>query len=418
MRRFRTGATMLLAVLVVLSGCTVVDISSETTPTPAPTTPSETPSEGPPSASNGTVTIQGDDPPFDADWAFTRTWALLDADGPPPTVLIGSPDEFETATPHWGGEFTELLGVTPSNSRAEPETEVDGFATADRIVLTWEGDPNPAVAESIYVHELVHVIQYRSTPLETDVDARDERWSSTDDRLLETALLEGAAGYTEAEYADRYIDDSLGYEPPLGVARYANASGTERLALAPYHFGHEYAIDRLDHPREHHELYEDPPMTTSELLDGDPDSDAPYPRIEMSVTADEWESAERDRMGQLYLRVVLSELHSEEEAANATSGWVDDVRVTVESDDQKAHALAVRWDTDDDAAAFADAMETHLEAEFDREHEGCEPECAFAVEQPDDRTTVVLVGAASFVENASVSVDDDNVTVAGPGESS
>lgn len=400
----RTGTVLLLlaagvgiAGSVLLPGVPPTEMSGPTaTPTEAVRSDGDAPSQ---------VPVRGGELPFDPDRTYAGTAELLGADLPPPVVVVTTPDDASSAdNPLIHGSFHSLLGIDADDAH---RAEVGGYALDDRAVVWFDDDADPDRVEWALVHEFVHTIQYRTGSVgQLDESLPDDRRGTTDRWLVEWSLFEGVAVYTADEYGDRHLDA----DPDLAHERYPDATAVDRLRWAPYYVGSQYAANRLDEPVDHHELYEQPPKTTSQLLRGEAASNATLPPVEVGVESERWTTTRRDSMGELYVRIVLADAVGDERAAEAADGWANDERVTVADGDRTGHVWVLRWESEADAETFSNAMGRTLDVQLERDHDACGEQCAFTVTRSGYRT-VVLLGSESFVNAANVTVTEDSVTI-------
>jgi hypothetical protein len=215
--------------------------------------------------------------------------------------------------------------------------------------------------EIVLSHEIVHLLQHRDTPQVFDAT----HWMDQDDAgtAVQTAfegdathygfasLLVGTQGAlpepdelrreVEAEYASRKS------------GAWAEAPALLRLTLAlPYTRG--YPLSRAEGTK----LLEDPPASTEQVLHAD------RRRAEFAV-ADlaplvkalpaGCASLGQNTLGELGIWVLLQDLGADADSAVASEGWDGDRYLAARCGERLAFAWWTSWDSEADAAEFADA---------------------------------------------------------------
>jgi hypothetical protein len=100
-------------------------------------------------------------------------------------------------------------------------------------------------------------------------------------------------------------------------------------------------------------------------------------------------------------------------AAAAAAGWGADRLIQFDHrDHDTAYAWVLRWDDPDEADEFAAAMTDYLDARGDRTAgHWTDGDATFALHRVDDETVVVLAGPEPFVDNATATGSNADVTV-------
>lgn len=439
MRRF----VLLAALLVVAAGCNAPGSPATDTPNPASNTPvpttDATPSAQPtteptsddgttdatPSARTETATPsadrlasgytfspEGGEFPFDHRLTFARTALLLDRpDAEPPGTVLIQPRE-DVTFPTTSSDFTRTLRLGEP-----PEAAVlPAFTNGETITMSAELNERPAFAEATFAQESAHVVQFGE-----NVDRRLQREvvsgprPTVDEAQVIRSVFEGAAVYTEAAYQRQYLDRDRTRIGSLR-AEYLNATGSARISFGLYHFGTQYVADRVDEPADTWDVYDSPPETTEQLLHGQTPDEEPVRDVDVTAETDRYGEVTRaeTRMGELFLRTTLATNLSESVAARGADGWGTDRRLVFtppEGDDPTAYAWVHRWDDPSNATEFRAVMGAYLNATADRRVERVDGTRRVVWTAGDDRyrlvrvapeTTVLLMGDAAFVRNATV----------------
>jgi hypothetical protein len=405
MRRTRLLATLAVALAVVFAGCSGAETDAATT---VETTTPETPAETADATARATtaaddraeVTVRGGDLPVDETDAFHRVQELMGTDVRPQPVEVRNLTELEGYQP---GQFPLYRYLGIGNLSVDPD-EPGGVTTTGGTAYVHPGNGTDAEVERVLVHEYVHMIQYRANMLPW-LNAVEQPRLTHDLLQTRVALVEGGAVYVTEAYADRYLDgvDPVGYY----ADRYRNGTTSAKYFYARYHFGYEYVSDRVDSPADLATVYGERPNTTEQLLHGrSPGDEPPAPLAVTSNATDEWSVTENDTMGELFVRVALRSELDAGTARSAATGWDNDALYgfTTGGEDP-GFAWTLRFDSAADADEFASAA-----SDFADRRSGAS-DAAYRVERVDDETAVLLFGNPRFVENATVSGSNANVTV-------
>ncbi|USZ69171.1 hypothetical protein NGM10_05380 [Halorussus salilacus] len=410
----RQVTTMALALLVVLAGCggaggPATDATETTEPTTHSTDATEQTNETSTDVTTETTTersgresveVTGGNLSVDQTEVFWRVQELLDTDVRPRPVEVRNLTERKEYAP---GRLPVLRYLGVENVTLDPD-EPGGLATPDGKVYVHPGDGSSAEVERVLAHEFVHLIQYRASMLPW-MSAIDQPRLTHDRLQTRLTLMEGGAVFVTDAYAEQYLDDQ---DPAERIAdRYEDGSAGAKYFYARYHFGYRYVDDEIDSPTNLASVYEDGPNTTEQLLHGyAPDEEPP---ADLSVSVNEsgtWSTTENDTMGELFARTTLQSELDAETARGAATGWGNDVLYGfTKGDEDPGFAWTLRMDSPDEADELESAATTFAE---ERE---AGSDAAFRVERVDDETVVLLFGNPSFVESASASGSNANVTV-------
>jgi len=360
------------------------------------------------------VEVTGGQLAADPGLVFARTELLLGVNVTPVESVVVRPEGEMALDSTRTTAFQELVGVTYRGDR-DSLVAAASVEHPSRIAVNerFAGDPGFA---DVLAHEAVHVIQIRQGDVATvgrNVPRSDADRFTTDARLVRLALIEGAATYAQTAYWEAYVNEGVPPDRSVG-RRYANATGAERLWLAPYHFGVEHVDRTVDDPEELDDVYEDPPRTTADLLAGTRDEQLDELRV--AVDAGNWTELSRDRMGELFLRVMLATYLSDREAAAAADGWRDDRLVELSAGPKQGYAWVVGFEDGPAAGDFAGAFEATLESRGARTENGGLRlgDDAFRVVPAGRDTVVVLLGDPGFVNGTTIERDADGIVVSPP----
>lgn len=347
--------------------------------------------------------------PIDVYRTYDRTATLLESDEEMPDVEVWDMDELLSDTYESRQDaFQERLNMTETNVDTE---NARGLAYAEDRVVVDPNDAGVADVEQTLVHEYVHSIQYAEgwVPDTRGIDL--ETQTSTDFTQVHLALMEGGAVWVTDTYSETHQEDDVRLQSERLAHEYETAPDGDRFFRAPYHYGTSYVDERVDDPAEIQEVYANPPTTTEQLLhDLDPGEEEPT-GLEVETNAEDWTVDERDRRGELFVRVVLETELPHDEAAEAAAGWGDDELVALSGDDERGYVWVLHWDSADDADGFESAFETVLDERTDEDADRT------TVDRLDDRTVIVTVGSDAFREAVEVSGSDTDVEIASDGES-
>ncbi|KPN31294.1 hypothetical protein SY89_02037 [Halolamina pelagica] len=389
---------VLACTLLVLAGC-----GGAIAPGPTPTEPAAT-----------GVAVDGD-LPVEPTPVFLRVLNLTGERAEAPAVTVESaPRASAPDLP----QFPVALGITPHNEsdptgphvRTHAATAIDGESVT---VYEWALDA-PELTETTLAHEFVHVVQFRHGWDEAALrrQARVGGGLSYDGATTYALLREGAATYAQTAYERRFLPDrrsSMAHQE----AAYENASAYARLLLARYHFGAEYVAERVDSPAGLETLHRDPPTSTEQVL-----HDSQDPVANLTLKTEEtgsWVERDRDRQGELFLRIALRTELNRSSAVGAAHGWGNDRRVTFVREDEVATAWVLRWDDAANASEFAVAFTEYLDAKATAEDglwRGDDVNATYRVERVGDETVVVYLGDESFVRSATATASGDgDVTI-------
>ena len=331
----------------------------------------------------------------------------------------------------WRGAFV-VDGETDVNRAFDDlyGDSVQGYYSSDRIVLVTDGSDEIRVDRGTLVHELVHALQDQRFGL-------DRYGETIDERRAEEGVLEGEANYVPYLYDQRCEAewDCLAEpsEPTTEIAEGPFNVGLFLSIYVPYAEGPSFiahlhetggwdAVDRA---------HDDRPTSTSQLIHPERYPDVEPVEIDLEDrSSEEWELetdgdgeprtetvGEATLFGSLWANGVIdrpiNEGGTEPVPYNyshpATDGWAgDEFRVYEGPNNETAHLWSLAWESEDDAAAFADAYRDLLAAND-----------AELLDDPDaavdgvDADTYRIDANDSFAGAYRVAVDDETVEIVG-----
>lgn len=270
------------------------------------------------------------------------------------------------------------LGLIPEGSSIRELTldllagQVAGYYSPNRdelFVVSRTGDTVGPVERATYAHEFTHQLQDQAF----DLDALDTTAVDQSDRALaQLALIEGDASWAQTAWMTQNLTSAELGEllqaalDPEALAALRNAPAYLReTSLFPYQDGLTL-VQRLVADGEYAAVdaaFDDPPESTEQVLHPNKyvEREAPVDvRIPGGIAGHVgagWSEAVRDTLGELVLRIWLTEHNvGAAEARAAAEGWGGDRLVLLRSDDGSlAIGLKTTWDTAADAAEFAGA---------------------------------------------------------------
>lgn len=306
---------------------------------------------------------------IDEDQLLENLEAEIDADQSPEDMALSE-------------DLLSTLGLIPEGSSIRELTldllagQVVGYYSPDRdelFVVSRTGQALGPVERVTYAHEFTHQLQDQNFDLGSlDTTSVDQ----SDRALAQLALIEGDAVWVQTIWLQQNLTgDELGELlaaslDPEALAALQNAPAYLReTSLFPYQDGLGLA-QRLIAEGEYDAVnaaFGDPPASTEQVLHPNKYVQREDP-IEVRIPSSfpdgfagripgRWSEAARDTLGELILRIWLTEHNVDGQIAReATEGWGGDRLVMVRSDGGSlAVALKTTWDTAADAAEFAQA---------------------------------------------------------------
>lgn len=432
--RLRGVGPLLIAVLLVLSGCTAPGVapdqpSSECSDVSQVVTATET--QVPSAVEQHSLDPWG----INASQTFERVECLLDTDGEQPYVSV-SADRIQDFD--WGGgdsqPFFAAFGLDAAQTGdVTPTAFVNSPAT---VVI----DPNisATTAEAVLAHEFVHTMQrqnvgswspsFENTSLYREYGATPY---SLERRTMHRTLREGSAEYVYSAYVDQYIEandypaTSEAYRQTL-QSRYHNSTGYEQYQLAPYYHGLTYLEGRINDSASITDVFDSSPLTSEQLLHRE--TPASEPRLPLTVTVGGNESLERvggyanrgsageyvnrGPVGELVTRVLLDQELDRERAVEAAAGWGNDTLVNVDRNETAGLVWITRWDTVEDTDQFEAAIENvGAQRPHSIELANRSVPSEITTDRPAEDVVAVYIGPDSLATTHPVDADGRNVTI-------
>ncbi len=423
MFRARLTVAGLLALVLVVAGCSAPVAQPGVVPTEQATTTGQTTPDG---TDETSITITNGTLGLDPGETFARLQTLRGTDVEPPAELrvFNDPSEFHNQSA--GGEagtedrFARLAGMSTANTTVPLNVtrQKNGFVTPLGSVVLFDGENATAVDERLLVvHELTHYVQFKTRRQQQLLSAGLDP-TTTDGRFVVRALLEGGAIVSTDAYLDRYGTTSdANSEMYITVQEKLPNGHVGKYGNAKYVYGDQYMESRVTDPSELSAVYENPPRTSEQILHGfDPDEEPPVPLAVSLDTGAKWRVSGHDRMGEAFARIALEQWVGPDRAARAAAGWGNDTVQYLRpanGSGETAYVWTLRWDDAANATEFATAYRDSLDARGTH-REGLwnlTSESAATLLTPTDRTTVVAFGPESLVGNLTAAGDDGDVTV-------
>ena len=427
-RRRMAVTAALLAFAVVLAGCGAPVAQSDTvTPTPDSSTPTATgQSDDAPKRSinvtNGSLSV-------DPNLVFDRVQALQGTTVERPRVVqvFNTQGEFQNQSSDIGAgpsrTFYTLAGMTTQevNVTESVTRQKNGYVTGFGSIVLYLG-PNVSTADELLLtaHEFTHYVQLQT--------GRQEQLTSnlggvalTDKRYVRRAIVEGGAVVTTNAYLAQYGNTSAtNSEMYTSVQAALPAGHIARYENGKYVHGDDYMEGRSDTPADLAAVYETPPQTSEQVLHELPPGTEPPTPLDVTIeTGDRWVAAGNDRMGEAFVRTAVESAVGKQRAVTAAAGWGNDsVRFLRPTDGgDTAYAWILRWDDAANQSEFQSVYERSLD-QRGTERGGVwaldNSSTAATLRAPTDRSSVVVFGPRSLVENVSVTGEAGSVTVATP----
>ena len=223
-------------------------------------------------------------------------------------------------------------------------------------------------------HEATHALQQ----YEFDIGGLFDELEGYDDRRLALrALVEGDALISELLYMLVYFDEDQQAEVQASrggqdlAAFDAAPVFIQNTITFPYTDGYQFAVYlylKNNNFNSINAAYAALPASTEQIIHPEKYDAAEEP-IKVTIPdpteilGEGWSVLDRNIMGELFLRSYLESHLDLESAAAAAAGWGGDEYLLLESNSGKdALAIVSVWDTEEDAAEFADAFRSHGEA--------------------------------------------------------
>ncbi len=297
--------------------------------------------------------------------------------------------------------------------------QIAGFydSATDEMYVIGADDELDAAEELTYSHEVIHALQDQAFDLEAVQSAVED--GTDDDRAVAiSALIEGDAVSSSVDYL-------IGHPVLAGRLALVGTPNTtvfdsappliSQGLLFPYLAGQGFvAALRAEGGWDAvNAAYADPPASTEQVLhpekylDRDDPTAVALPADLGDALGPGWTKAEENNFGEFQTSVLLAELAPgegfnatggsslPEGAVAAAAGWDGDRYAVWADGDRDAIVWHSVWDTEEDAAEFAGALQTREEGRFDVAFEGDAAD-ATLLAADDIAVRVVTVGAEVF----------------------
>ncbi len=271
----------------------------------------------------------------------------------------------------------QTIGVIPEGTSIRDamleygSTQVIGYYDTLTGELKFIGEEDPSPLDRITLaHELTHAIDDQSFGLERI----DELGSSCRDEQQEAmiGLVEGNATFFMYRWAQTYltadeqvqvgIEAAAQQPPPSDIPPFIDDS-----QLWPYTDGLQFiaAIQREGGVDAINAAFENPPVSTEQIMHPERyPNDVPTP-VDVPDLSGElgagWDDLDVEEVGEMWLDQALRLRLEGSDADQAAAGWDGGIYRAWTNGDRVAIVLATAWDTKDDAAAFAEAMQRWID---------------------------------------------------------
>ena len=258
-----------------------------------------------------------------------------------------------------------------------------GFYDSDdnRLYVVRDSDEFGPAQVIVYVHEFVHGLQDQHFDLES---IRGGLEDNADGAFAFRALTEGDATLLEFLYASLHMSEEeqeAARTPPSGqlIAAFRSAPRViQREYIFPAQEGVQfvfglYGQNGFDAVSQ---AYVRLPESTEQILHpekyeaGESPVQVVLPDVLQSL-GEGWTVVDEDTLGEFILQAYLEALLAAEDASAAGEGWGGDRYVLLSGPGgESVVLLKAQWDTEEDAAEFANAFATFTQLRTDDEWEG------------------------------------------------
>ena len=266
----------------------------------------------------------------------------------------------------------DTIGVIPDGTDLRTayedygSSQVIGYYDTITGTLKFTGTDDPSPLERITLaHELTHAIDDQRFGLERldqlGAECRDE------DSAAATALVEGNATFFMLRWAQTFL--SAAQQVQVGIEAGQQDTSTEgipefivTLQAFPYDQGMRFvsALDSRGGLDEVDRAFEELPASTEQIIHPERyPNDAPTPVDVPDLSADlgpGWKDLDVMTIGEEWLQIALGLRLDTSQAETAAAGWDGGTYRAWSNGDDSAVVLSTVWDTANDAAEFADAM--------------------------------------------------------------
>lgn len=284
-----------------------------------------------------------------------------------------------------------------------------GTADPGRVSIYYENGTPPETIERVLAHEFAHTFQ-PSTVRTTFTNAAGDGWGTTDARIAQDSVTEGAAVFVADQYADRYLP-SVANQSESIEARWATMPAALRYLWGPYRYGGKHIHSRVRSVDQLSIVYENPPLTSEQVIHGKNGDTEPL-SLSVESTTRSWDLTVLDTKGEIYIRILLSTELSESRASRAAAGWGTDRLLTFYNGTRSGHVWVLRWDSVSDATEFEKSIVDVLDTIAVPNENGWSNEGAeIRYDCVTDRTCYLLTGDTDFVTAMRVTGNESSVRV-------
>jgi hypothetical protein len=269
------------------------------------------------------------------------------------------------------------IGVIPEDASIRDamleygSTQVIGYYDTLTGELKFIGEEDPSPLDRITLaHELTHAVDDQHFHLESidelGANCRDEQAQAM------VGLVEGNATYFMYRWAQEFLtpeeqvqvgieaaaqDPGTGDVPPF-IANSQLWSYTAGLTFITA-LEQQGGVDAID------AAFENPPVSTEQIIHPERyPNDVPTPVDVPDLSAElgsGWTDLDVEEVGEMWLDQALRLQLSSSDADAASAGWDGGIYRAWSNGERVAVVLATTWDTEDDAAEFADAMQRWID---------------------------------------------------------
>jgi hypothetical protein len=271
----------------------------------------------------------------------------------------------------------QTIGVIPDGTSIRDSmleygsTQVIGYYDTLTGELKFIGEEDPSPLDRITLaHELTHAVDDQHFHLESI----DELGASCRDEQAQAmvGLVEGNATYFMYRWAQTFLSPEE--QVQVGIEAAAQDPGPsdvppfiDNSQLWSYTAGLQFvtALEQRGGIDAINAAFEDPPVSTEQIIHPDRyPNDVPTP-VDVPDLSGElgpgWTDLDVEELGEMWLDQALRLRLQGSDADAAAAGWDGGIYRAWSNGDRVAVVLSTVWDTEDDAAEFADAMQRWID---------------------------------------------------------
>lgn len=417
--------SLILVAVFLIAGCQAPTPSTPTAQTESPTAtePSSiTPNSPTPASSGINITVRNGSLPVDAGQVFTRMQQVLGTNVTPPAYveLVAEPDDLAPGNQPQLPRSWRILGMRPGGINESQRSQLENGVTTGfgGIRLYLPENTSPTTTEWLLAHEFVHYITIQQ---DHGILLASNLPDTTDAEIFVTrAIVEGVAVYATNAYIERY---GLETEPNSQLYQDLRPSITDgsigQFSNDAYISGYRYVLRQTSSPTAIASLFQNSPNTSEQVLHPSrPSAESPSALSIRSTDSGGWRAIGQDTLGEAFIRTILDRTHSFDRASNAATGWGNDSLVIFRHPNRTnaSYGWVLRWDDRENASQFHDAITTHFASLRDGSSDTdiASDQTQVSIQRVDDRTLIVLIGPAGFIEGIEVRADWPTVRITLP----